>query len=219
MLTRILSTVLLAVAPAAFAQTYLVPQGECGNVTLHVTGATPTSDVTRAYAFLPKQRVELKPAAGSRDYAIQVPDTNVVMAAIDFAPVINGSETDTEHAKAFIRCGAIAKSDDWQRTTGIGLEIYPQWNGLMPLKPGDTMHFIVVDRTASKDNLLRDVPMDLYLTGAGLVASGKPNSNGHVTFPYKEPGRYTVVAKYRRPDPNNASQQLVDTSTLTFEMK
>ena len=94
------------------------------------------------------------------------------IAAVDFAPAVSGNETRTEHAKALIFCGATAPLADWQRSTGLGLEIYPQeWNGRRPrLKPG-------------------------------------------------EPGRYMVVTTVRRPDPQKPEHWLVDTSTLTFEIK
>src|SRR5262249_30542383 len=146
-----------------------------------------------------------------------IPDTNVVMAGADFAPSVVGNETRTEHAKAFIRCGPIGHLDDWQRSSELGLEIYPQWNGLLPFKAGQRMRFIVVDRASRK--LLRDVPVELYRAGSGRVEDVQPDPNGGVTFPYKEPGRYLVTATYRRPDPKQEGLWLVDTSTLTFELK
>ena len=108
---------------------------------------------------------------------------------------------------------------DWQRSTGLGLEIYPQeWNGSRPrLKPGDSMWFIAVDKATNK--MIRDVPMELYRAGAGHIADGVPNHNGGWDFPYQEPGWYMVTATYRRPDPQQPEHWLVDTSTLTFEIK
>ena len=220
--------IVLSFAPAAFAETYIVPDGDCGAVTLNATrggdfpnlGETIGADrVAGAYVVLPKQKVAVKPAAGPRSlvFNANVSGDGVVMAAVDFTPVVSGDETRTEHAKAFIRCGAIARGDDWQRSTGLGVEIYPQWNGRMPLKPGESMRFIAVDKATNK--LIRNVPMELYRAGAGLVAGGTPDQNGGMNFPYSEPGRYMVTTTYRRPDPQQPQHWLVDTSTLTFEIK
>jgi hypothetical protein len=227
---RSVAAIALIFAPAAFAQTYIVPDGDCGTVTLHVTrgddfanlGQTIAADrVTDAYVYLPKQRFAMKPAEGSRslDFNANIPDDGVVMAAVDFKPAVSGNETRTEHAKAFIFCGAIAPSADWQRSTGLGLEIYPQsWNGPRPrMKPGDTMRFIAVDKATN--NLLRDLPMELYRAGAGRIADGVPAQHGGMNFPYQEPGRYMIVTTYRRPHPQQPEHWLVDTSTLTFEIK
>ena len=199
-------------------------------MTLHATrgtdfpnlGETIEADrVKDAYVYLPKEKVAMKPAVGPRslDFNANVPDDGVVMAAVDFTPEVSGSETRTEHAKALIRCGAITLGDDWQRSTGIGLEIYPQeWNPRrMRLKPGDSMRFIAVDKATNK--LIRDVPMELYRAGAGRVAGGVFDQNGGMNFPYNEPGRYMVTTTYRRPDPQQPEHWLVDTSTLTFEIK
>jgi hypothetical protein len=220
----------LTFAPAAFAQTYIVPDGDCGAITLHATrgsdfpnlGETIAADrVKDAYVYLPKKRVAVKPAVGPRslDFNANVaPDDGVVMAAVDFTPVVSGTETRTEHAKAFIYCATSAPAADWQRSTGLGLEIYPQWNGLiLHLKPGDSMRFIAVNKATNK--LIRDVPMELYRAGAGRVADGVPDQNGGMDFPYPEPGRYMVTTTYRRPDPQQPEHWLVDTSTLTFEIK
>jgi len=222
-----IAVVALAFAPAAFAQTYIVPDGDCGAITLHATrgtdfpnlGETIAADrVKDAYVFLPKQRVAVNPAS-SLNFKLNVaPGDDVVMAAADLAPVIVGNETRTEHAKALVFCGATPMAD-WQRSTGLGLEIYPQsWNGARPhLKQGDSMWFIAVDKAT--DKLLRDVPMELYRAGAGRIAVGVPNHSGGMSFPYPEPGRYMVTTTYRRPDPQQPAQWLVDTSTLTFDIK
>ncbi len=220
----------LTFAPAAFAQTYIVPDGDCGAITLHATrgtdfpnlGETIGADrVKDAYVYLPKpgERVAVKPAVGPRslDFNANVPDDGVVVAAVDFTPAVSGNETRTEHAKAFIYCGARAPAADWQRSTGLGLEIYPQWNGrILHLKPGDSMRFIAVDKATNK--LIRDVPMELYRAGAGRIAGGVPDQHGGMNFPYPEPGRYMVTTTYRRPD-QQPEHWLVDTSTLTFEIK
>ncbi|HWW62637.1 MAG TPA: hypothetical protein VN181_14785, partial [Thermoanaerobaculia bacterium] len=136
-------------APAAFAQTYIVPDGDCGTVTLHMTrgtdfpslGETIAADrVTRANVFLPRQKVAVKPAAGTRSltFSANVPGEGVVVASAELKPAIRGNETRTEHAKAFIFCGTTAPPADWQRSSDLGLEIYPQgWNGPRPqMKPG-----------------------------------------------------------------------------------
>ena len=230
MIKRIAVAIAFALAPAAVAQTYVVPDGDCGAITLHATrgtdfpnlGETIAADrVKDAYVYLPTQRVAVKSAAGARslDFNANVPDDGVVMAAVDFTPAVSGNETRTEHAKAFIFCGAIAPSADWQRSTGLGLEIYPQsWNGRRPhLKPGDSMRFIAVDKATNK--LIPDLPMELYRAGVGRVASGVPAQYGGMNFPYPEPGRYMVTTTYRRPDPRQPDHWLVDTSTLTFEIK
>ena len=229
MIKRIAVAIALTFAPAAFAQTYIVPDGDCGAVTLHTTrgtdfpnlGETIDADhVTDAYVYLPKQRVAVKPAGGTRslDFNANVPEGGVVMAAVEFTPAVIGNETRTEHAKAFIYCAARPPAADWQRSTGLGLEIYPQWNGsILHLKPGDSMRFIAVDRATNK--LIRDVPMELYRAGAGRVAGGVLDQNGGMDFSYPEPGRYMVTTTYRRPNPQQSEHWLVDTSTLTFEIK
>lgn len=79
------------------------------------------------------------------------------------------------------------------------------------------MWFIAVDKGTNK--LLRDVPMELYREGAGRIAVGVPNQSGGMSFSYPEPGRYMVMTTYRRPDPQQPEHWLVDTSTLTFEIK
>jgi len=231
MIQRIAVAIALTLAPAALAQTYIVPDGNCGAITLHATsgtdfpylGETVGADrVKDAYLYLPKQRVAVKPAAGRRslDFNANIPDDFVVMATVDFTPVVSGNETRTEHAKAFIFCGATAPAADWQRETGLGLEIIPQsWNGRRPqLKPGDSMRFIAVHR-ATKLQLIGDLPMELYRAGAGRIAGGVPDQCGGMDFPYPEPGRYMVTTTYRRPDPQQPEHWLVDTSTLTFEIK
>ena len=230
MIKRTAAAIALIFAPATFAQTYIVPEGDCGTVTLHVTrgtdfpnlGETIAGDrVTNAYVLLPRQRVAAKPADGARSltFDANVPDEGVVMASVELKPEISGSETRTEHAKALLFCGAITPRADWQRSSGLGLEIYPQgWNGPRPeLKPGDPMRFIAVDKTTKK--LIPDLPMKLYRAGAGPIADGVPASSGGMNFPYQEPGRYMVVTTYRRPDPQQPEHWLVDTSTLTFEIK
>jgi hypothetical protein len=231
MIQRIAVTAALALAPAAFAQTYIVPDADCGAITFHATRGTDfpnlgeaigADQVNDAYVFLPKQRVAVKPAAAARslDFNTTVTaDDEVVMASVDFRPVISGNETRTEHAKALIFCGANTPIADWQRSTGLGVEIYPQeWNGTRPrLKSGDSMWFIAVDKTTKK--LLRDLPMELYRAGGGRIAAGVPNKIGGMTFPYPDPGRYMVTTTYRRPDPQQPDHWLVDTSTLTFDVK
>ena len=230
MIRHIAVAVAFSLVPAAFAQTYIVADGDCGAITLHATqgtdfpnlGETIGADrVEDAYVYLPKQRVAVNPAAGARslDFSANVPDDGVVMAGVDFKPAVSGDETRTEHAKALIFCSAITPPADWQRSTGLGLEIYPQgWNGPRPhLKPGDPMRFIAVDN--AKNKLIGDLPMELYREGGERIAEGVPAQNGGMNFPYQEPGRYMVVATYRRPDPKQANHWLVDTSTLTFEIK
>jgi hypothetical protein len=242
--------VILAVAialtfvPAAFAQTYIVPDGDCGAIILHATrgtnfpnlGETIGADrVREAYVSnspspgmtpgLRRQRVALKPAGGgprSLDFNTPfnvVPEDGVVMAAVDFKPAVTGNETQTEHAKAFIFCGPIAPMADWQRSAGLGLEIYPQgWNpGRRHLKAGDSMWFIAVDKATKR--MIRDLPMELYRASAGRIADGVPNKSGGMSFPYPEPGWYMVTTTYRRPDPQQPEHWLEDMSTLTFEIK
>lgn len=226
MIKYIAVAIVLTLAPAVFAQTYIVPEGDCGAVTFHTTRGTDfpnlgeriTADrVKDAHVFLPKQRVAVKPAADSLDFNTKVAAADgVVMAAIDFKPEIIGNETRTEHAKAFVYCGTKTPAFDWQRETGLGLEIFPQWNGaILRMKPGDSMHFIVVHQ---RNNWLRDLPMELYRAGAGHVATGTPDKIGGMDFPY-EKGRYMVTTTYRRPDPQQPQLWLVDTSTVTFEIK
>jgi hypothetical protein len=218
----------LTFASAAFAQNYIVPEGDCSAVTFHITSGTnfpllgPTigaDQVKDAWLFLPHQKLAAKPAAGRRalDISAKVPDDGVSMATVDFAPAISGNETRTDHAKAFIYCGPKTPAADWQRTAGLGLEIFPQWNGIVQhLKPGDLMRFIAV---YDRNQWIRDLPMELYREGAGRVSSGVPDKTGGVDFPYQQPGRYMVTTTYRRPDPQMPEHWLVDTSTVTFEIK
>src|SRR5215470_8722859 len=106
-MTRLLAlSIAITLSPAAFAQTYLVATGDCGAVTLHATGGSAEL-VKDAYLFLPKERVALKPAAGARslDFNADLGSSEgVVMASVEFTPVIAGNETRTEHAKALIFC-------------------------------------------------------------------------------------------------------------------
>jgi hypothetical protein len=229
MIQRAAVAIALILAPATFAQTYIVPEGDCGTVTLHVTRGTDfpnlgetidAEQVAKASVYLLKQRLAVNPAEGSRSltFNANVPDDGVVMASVHFKPAVSGNETRTEHAKTMIFCGAITPPADWQRSTGLGLEIYPQgWNGPRPqMKPGDPMRFIAVDKATN--TMLRDLPMELYGAG-GHIADGTPAQHGGMNFPYQEPGRYLVVTTHRRPDPQQPEHWLVDTSTLTFEIK
>lgn len=220
----------LIFGPAAFAQTFIVPQADCGAVALHVTRGDDFPNpgekiaaerVSAAYVWaLPKERVAAEVTDTPRALAFNatIPDEGVVMAAVAVRPEVRGNETHTEHAKAFVFCGPTPVAD-WQRSTGLDLEIYPQgWNGPRPhLKPGDAMRFIAVDKATNK--ILRDLPMELYRAGAGVIAAGVPAPAGGMNFPYPEPGRYVVVATHRRPDPRQPDRWLVDTSTLTFDVK
>jgi hypothetical protein len=216
MIKSLVVAAVLTLAPAVFAQTHIEPEGDCGAMTFHVLGADRLSD---AWIFLPQQRTAVMPVAGSRslDLSAEIPKDGVSMAAVDVAPVVSGNETRTEHAKAFVYCGAKAPAADWQRSTGLGVEIYPQWNGsILHLTPGRAMEFIAVDGTAKE--LLRDVPLELYRDGEH-VATVTPDRNGIAKFPYPGPGRYMVMTTYRRADPQHAEHWLVDTSTATFELK
>jgi hypothetical protein len=241
MIKRIAVAIALTFAPAAFAQTYIVPEGDCGAITLHATHGTDfptlgetiaTERVKEAYVSnspspglnpgWQRRRVALKPAAGRRslDFTTNVAaEDGVVMASVDFNPSISGNETRTEHAKAFIFCGATTPMADWQRASGLGLEIFPQgWNGPRPrMKAGDSMWFIVVDKTTK--NIIRDIPLELYRAGAGRIADGVPTQIGGMSFPYPDPGHYMLMTTYRRPDPQQPEHWLVDTSTLTFDVK
>jgi len=240
MIQRIAVAIALTLAPAAFAQTYIVPDGNCGAVTLHATrgadfpnlGETIAADQAKsAYASNSPSRgfdpgvmswkVAMKPVAGahSLDFTTNVgAHDEVVAASVDFLPLVSGNETRTDHAKAFIYCGATVPMADWQRDTALGLEIFPQWNGTVQrMKQGDEMRFIAVDKSSKK--LLQDVPMYLYRAGAGRVAEGTPSKDGGMTFSFPAPGRYMLMTTYRRPDPQQAEHWLVDTSTLTFEVR
>src|SRR5947207_15375209 len=106
MLKPIAVVIALTFASAAFAQTYIVPEGDCGAVTFHITGGTDfpllgktisADQVRDAYLFLADQKVVAKPAAGRRslDISANVPKDGVSMAAVDFTPGISGNETRT----------------------------------------------------------------------------------------------------------------------------
>jgi hypothetical protein len=232
MIKHIAVAIALSLAPALFAQTYIVAEGDCGAITLHATrgtdfpnlGETISADrVKDAHVDQQKERVIVTPAvAGARslDFSANVPEREeVVMAAVELKPVVSGNETRTEHAKALIFCGAVTPRWDWQRSTGLGLEIYPQgWNGPRPkMKQGDKMRFIVVHEGTPQ--VLLDLPMELYRAGDGLIGHGMPDEHRGMDFPYPKPGRYMVTTTYRRPDPQQPDHWLVDTSTLTFEIK
>jgi len=232
MIKHIAVAIALSLAPAAFAQMYIVPEGGCGAVTLHATrgadfpnlGETISADrVKDAHVVRdrPLERVIVTPAPGPRslDFSANVPDREeVVMAAVDLKPVVSGNETRTEHAKALLFCGATAPRSEWQFEAGLGLEIIPQWNGIRPkMKQGDEMPFIIVHKTTRHP--IQDVPVELYRAGEGRIGAGVPNQSGGVSFPYPKPGRYMVTTTYRRPDPQQPEHWLVDTSTLTFEIK
>ncbi|HEY2094573.1 MAG TPA: hypothetical protein VGJ81_22155 [Thermoanaerobaculia bacterium] len=146
---------------------------------------------------------------------------DVLKAGIEFKPVIVGDETRTEHAKTLFFCGPNAPIIDWQGNADLSLEIYPQsWNPTRAhMKPGDTTRFVVVDKSTGKYALLKDLPMELHRIDGALVATGTPARDGGMNFALPEPGRYVVTATYRREDPKVAGHWLVDTSTLTFDVK
>lgn len=240
MIQRIAVAIALTLAPAVFAQTYIVPDGNCGAITLHATrggdfpnlGETIAADQVKSATVssspspgfdpgVKPWKVAMKPvaAANSLDFTTNVDSHDeVVMAAVDFTPIVSGNETRTEHAKTFVFCGPSAPMADWQRSAGLGLEIYPQWNGIrQTMKKDDSMTFIAVDQSTKQ--LLHDVPMELYRAGAGRIAEGVASKNGGMAFPFPDPGRYMVTTTYRRPDPQKPEHWLVDTSTLTFEVK
>jgi len=221
MISRLSLAVALLLGRAVIAQTYIVPSGDCGAVTLQISRGTGfpnagmrigADEVVKAYVHLPKKRIAVEPVAGQLD--VTIPANTLVLASLDLKPAIVGNETRTEHAKAFVQCGAIDQSPDWKLSTDLGLEIFPQWNGPM-LKRGESMRFIAIE---GGKNLLREIPMELYRAGAGRIATGVHDHAG-VIFPFQEPGRYMVLATYRRPDPGQPGLWLVDTSTLTFDIR
>lgn len=229
-LKSVLAVTAFAVAPALFAQTAILATSDCGTATFQIVPSVDSAknataiaadQVTSALITLPSRRVLAQPASASRAlaFAAGVPDEGVVMAGVDLKPVVTGSETRTEHAKTFTYCGSKTPKADWQALAGIGFEIVPQgWNGPRPqLKAGDPMRFIAV--APGSQGFLRSVPMQLYRVGKGQIAEGTAAADGGMNFTYPEPGRYMVVATYRRADPANASATLVDVSTLTFDVK
>lgn len=215
MLKQIVVALVSLITPAAFAQAYIAANGDCGTVTFHLERAA-ASGISDAYVFLPKQRLAVTPVDGA--FKADVPENFVVMAGVDLKPEIRGDETVVEHAKAFTFCGA-TPAIDWQHSTGSALEIIPQgWNGPRPrMKRGDPMHFIAL--SPAENNYIHNLPMELYRAGGALVAKSVATNIGMASFPYPEPGRYTVVATYRRADPKQPEHWLVDTSTLTFDIK
>jgi hypothetical protein len=109
MIKHIAVAIALALAPAAFAQTYIVPDGDCGAITLHATlgtdfpnlGETIGADRVRdAYLYLERQRVAIKPALTLDFKANVAAEDGVVMAAVDLTPAIIGNETRAEHESA-----------------------------------------------------------------------------------------------------------------------
>ncbi|MEJ7761154.1 MAG: hypothetical protein WKF55_16370 [Gemmatimonadaceae bacterium] len=232
MIKHLAMAIAVTFAPAAaFGQTYIVWEAaDCGAITLHATrgsdfpklGNTIAADQLReAYIHFPRQKLALNPTVAPRslEFNANIAPDQVVMASVALAPVVVGNETRTERAKALIFCGPSTPPASWQRSNGFGLEIIPQgWNGPRPkMKRGDPMRFLALDSNATKKIL--DVPMELYRADSGRVAQGAPDKNGMTTFLYPEPGRYMVSTTYRRPDPQRPERWLVDTSTLTFEIK
>ena len=224
MIQRMIAVVALTVAPAVFAQTYIVPEGGCGEETLHVRGnAIAAEQVASAYVFQPKSRIEVKPAAGSKslDFKASVAEGDVVTVGVEFKPMVVGDETWTAHAKALLYCGSQPPMADWMRTANLGLDIVPQgWTPLrVNMKAGDTLRFIAVDKSSGKYELLKDQAMELRRADGELVATGIPARDGGMNFSFPEPGTYFVLATHRRPDPAAAGHSLVDTSTLAFVVK
>jgi hypothetical protein len=224
MIRPIVAALALTIVPVALAQTHIVPEGDCGEVTLHVIGtANNPGSIAHAYVYQPRNRTAVQPvaAAHSLDFKTTAAEGDVVKAGVEFKPVIVGAEIRTEHAKALIFCGANTPVADWQGSTDLGLEIYPQeWNPLRAhMKAGDTLRFIAVDKTTGKSKFLQDLPMELHRANGDLVATGVPAKDGGMDFLYPEPGQYFVTATYRREDPAAADHWLVDTSTLTFDVK
>jgi hypothetical protein len=178
--------------------------------------------VAWAYVYQPKSRTEVKPVAGthSLDFKAVVAEGEVVTVGVEFKPMAVGDETWTAHAKAVLFCGPDAPIADWMRTANLGLDIVPQWNPLRAhMKAGDTMRFIVVDKSNGKYEFLKDLPMELRRWDGELVAIGTPAQYGGMNFSFPAPGTYFVLATYRRPDPAAAGHSLVDTSTLAFVVK
>lgn len=225
MIQRTIAVIALTVAPAVFAQTYIVPEGDCGEQTLHVRGNAISADrVASAYVYQPKRRIEVKPVAGSQslDFKAAVAEGDVVMVGVEFKPMAVGDETWTSHAKALLFCGKEAPMADWMRTADLGLDIVPQgWNPLrMHMKAGDTLRFIAVEKSpAGKYDFLKDLPMELRRSNGDLIATGTPADGGGMNFSFPEPGTYFVLTTHRRPDPAAAGHSLVDTSTLAFVVK
>jgi hypothetical protein len=231
---RTLALVLaLTLAPIGFAQSLiLVSEGDCGEIVVHATRSSSfphlgdtiaAEQVNHAYVVKERKRLEPKPVAASHslDYTTNLDvEDRVVMAAVTLDPEERGNETRTESAKALLFCGGATPQSDWQRSSGLPFEIYPQgWNGPRPtLKAGDTMWFIAVD-ALGKSGIVRNLPMELYNAKGELVGAGTPTSAGGMAFAYPTPGRYMVKATWRRADPTRADHWLVDVSTLTFDVK
>lgn len=229
MRSRIFAAGLLLFGSSAFAQTYIVPNHECGAVTFQLTRGDAFPDlgeaigidrVARTQVNLQKQRVVVKPAAGpsTAEFSATIAENAIVIATAELEPTVAGNETRTEQAKALVRCGTIVRDGGWRLSAGLRLEIFPQWNEGFPLKPGHEMRFIVVDNT-KKGELVRAVRLELYRADGGLLGSAESDQGGMVTFPETEPGRYLVTATYRRPDPKQPEHWLVDTTSLTFDVK
>src|SRR5437773_1553723 len=105
----------LTFAPAAFAQTYIVADSDCGAITLHATrgadfpnlgetiGADRVKEAHVSNSPSPgknpdrlRQRLAVKPAVGPRslDFNANVaPEDGVVIASVDFTPAVSGNET------------------------------------------------------------------------------------------------------------------------------
>jgi hypothetical protein len=227
MIKQIAVAVVLTCAPAAFGQTYIVADGDCGPITLQLTegidfpnlaGSVAVDRVNNVNVYRLKEKVAVTPSAGPRslDFTTSVPADALVIAAADLQPTVSGNETRTEHPKTLIRCGGTGRGS-WRRSAGLRLEIYPQWNEGQALKPGHSMRFIAVDKAINKP--VPDVTMELYRAGSGYLGTGEADQYGGVKFPETAAGRYLVTATYRRADPERPEHWLVDSSTLTFEIK
>lgn len=223
MIRTVIATIAVTIAPAVFAQTHIVGGGDCGDVTLRLIGAESPDSVAHAYVFEPRQRIAVRPVAGAHelDFQAKVIANDVVGSAVEFKPVVAGNETRTEHAKALLFCGANTPLADWQRAGGLGLEIVPQeWNPLRAhMKTGDKLRFIAIDESTGKSQFLQDLPMELHRANGDLVAAGVRDKDGGMDFSFPEPGEYYVTTTYRREDPAAAGHWLIDTSTLTFDVR
>lgn len=228
MIKRFVLALVFIVAPAAFAQTFILPQGDCGAMTLRVSRGTDfpnlgegvaAEEVERLRIYLAKDEIVWKRAAGphSLDYTTSATAEGLLRVAISLERRDGPNETRTDHAKALLRCHTKGTSRDFRLRMGLPLEIYPQWNEGFPLTQGHPMRFVAVDNTT--DQLIRGVRMELYRADGGHVGSGSADKSGIVTFPNTEPGVYMVTTTHRRPDPDLPGHWLVDTSSLTFDIK
>jgi len=222
-------------------------QGACGDVTLRMTSddAITRSVVVVPHArhdFKPEQ------TANEYDFNINVPDGGITYVAVDLAPRTRElpprqvekyldsiaatddvraawrahqerwRETQTQHAKAILRCGGDARTG-FQTQVDAGAEFVPQGTDPTNLKAGDTFRVILIRQSNSKTELLRNTPFVLLRDDGSRVLVAKPEASGVASFKIPQPGRYVLTATELRPGDGKEADWVSDFTTLSFTVE